>query len=517
MINMVQKQQIILDYFKKGLSIREISRQTNLHRKTISSHIEKYKRETGCSLVSCEGVIHPPKYDSSARKPRKLTSEIKTVLQGFIQSNEEKINNRKRKQCMCATDMHEELLKRGFDIGYTTVSQFVKSETQRRKEMFIKQHHLPAQSAEFDWGEVKLCIDGEWVKVFLAVFSLPFSNRRWAYLFWRQDMSSFLMAHVLFFIQIGGVPLRIVYDNMKTAVAKFSYRNHLKRPTEDLLKISTYYLFTPRFCNAYKGNEKGHVEKSVEFVRRRSFCLIDHFDSLEHANTHLAAEIKKINERKSDGHELTNLLRFETEQKQLTALPPAPYDFAISQTYKISKYSSIQVKNNHYSVPDFSPFSTVNVKVYPNKIRIYDLKGQFLAQHQRLLGKNKWSLTLEHYRLTLMRKPGAVTNSLALNQASSIVRDLFHSHFKDQPVEFLKMLNYLTEKSMSFDAIGPIIKSILNKAPHIQLSFDYIKCQLERTHQHSDPSKSDQNNKCQLSHSILNLCGQQLNDFQKLF
>ena len=47
MINIVQEQQIIPDYYRKRLSIGEISRQTGLHRKTIRVHIEKYKQETG--------------------------------------------------------------------------------------------------------------------------------------------------------------------------------------------------------------------------------------------------------------------------------------------------------------------------------------------------------------------------------------------------------------------------------------------------------------------------------------
>ena len=516
MINMVQKQQIILDYYKRGLSIREISRQTRLHRKTIKAHIEKYKQETGFDQLGCEGVVLPPEYDSSARKPRKLTEQIKAIIREFIQANERKVNNRMRKQCMCATDMHEELVNRGFDIGYTTVCQFVKTETHRRTEKFIKQHHAPGKSAEFDWGHCKLFIGGKLTKLNLAVFSLPYSNRRWSYLFDRQDTPSFLWAHVLFFKDIGGIPHEIVYDNMKTAVAKFSYNNRLKQPTTELLKLSTFHIFTPRFCNAYKGNEKGHVENSVEFVRRKSFCVDDHFDSLEHANKHLSYKVQQLNGRKSSGQELTNFQRFENEIKHLGALPASTYDIAVSDYYKVSKYSSIQVDNNQYSVPDFSSLSSVQAKVYPDRICIYNLQGQWLAQHQRLTGKNSWSLTLEHYRITLMRKPGAVANSMALNQASTLVKDIFYGHFQDRPVEFIKLLNYLSDNSISFDSVGSVIKIILDKAPHMKITFDYLKCQLEANRNSNDPPSSH-DQPCPLSKSILQSCGQQLNDYQTLF
>ena len=34
-----------------------------------------------------------------------------------------------------------------------------------------------------------------------------------------------------------------------------------------------YYQFGFRFCNVRKGNEKGHVERSVEYIRRKAFAL----------------------------------------------------------------------------------------------------------------------------------------------------------------------------------------------------------------------------------------------------
>lgn len=66
---------------------------------------------------------------------------------------------------------------------------------------------------------------------------------------WR--FSRMLDAHVKFFNVVGGVHKTIVYDNMKVAVAKFVSRTE-KEPTEELLKLSMYYGFKYRFCNAKK-------------------------------------------------------------------------------------------------------------------------------------------------------------------------------------------------------------------------------------------------------------------------
>jgi len=57
-----------------------------------------------------------------------------------------------------------------------------------------------------------------------------------------------------------------------------------KEPTEGLLRLSMYYQFSFRFCNVMRGNEKEHVERSVEYIRRKAFGLRDEFDSREQAN-----------------------------------------------------------------------------------------------------------------------------------------------------------------------------------------------------------------------------------------
>ena len=62
----------------------------------------------------------------------------------------------------------------------------------------------------------------------------------------------------------------MVYDSMKVAVRRFVGYG-AKEATAGLLSLSTYCLFRCRFCNVCRGNEKGHVEQSVEYVRRKSF------------------------------------------------------------------------------------------------------------------------------------------------------------------------------------------------------------------------------------------------------
>ena len=59
----------------------------------------------------------------------------------------------------------------------------------------------------------------------------------------------------------------MVYDNMRVAVV---FDEKEKKPTTALMRLSTFYKFEWRFCNARSGWEKGNVERSVDYVRGRA-------------------------------------------------------------------------------------------------------------------------------------------------------------------------------------------------------------------------------------------------------
>ena len=114
----------------------------------------------------------------------------------------------------------------------------------------------------------------------MAVFAFPFSKGRFAYLFHRQDTLAFMESHRNFFREVNGVPRCMVYDNMRVAVV---FDNREKRPTEALMRLSTFYRFSFRFYNARAGWEKGDVERSVDYVRKRTFTTCVDFGCMEEA------------------------------------------------------------------------------------------------------------------------------------------------------------------------------------------------------------------------------------------
>lgn len=320
---MIEKQQIVISHRRQGLSIRETAKRMKLSRKTVKRYLQQYDQERSDATEDL-GVISVPKYDSSNRIRTKLTKEVTDRIDDYLEQNAKKRNQGLSKQCMAGTDIHESLIALGHEIGYRTICKYIHSCKDKSKEIFIRQVYAPGSESEFDWGTVKLKLGGKWKKLKLAAFTLCYSNHRWAELYTREDTSSFLDAHVRYLNGLKGVPGTIVYDKMKVTVAKHTIKASDKKPTDALLKISSYYQFSFRFCNAAKGNEKGHVEKSVEYIRRKAFAEILEFDSLDQANEHLRKILDKLNSKSVKGTDGTIIEKLQQERQHFAAPPPVP-------------------------------------------------------------------------------------------------------------------------------------------------------------------------------------------------
>lgn len=450
MITLGQKIEILRMHFVEGLPKKQIARDLKVSKNTVKTYINHFleaKKELIAAGVSkyelIENMVEKPKYNSNNRSARVMTDEVKEIIRGFIRDNEIKRNTGNAKLCMTAQDMYDTLIEKGFSLSYASVAQYVQKykENEYTYEAFIKQKYEYGDVCEFDWGDVKLVIGGQNIRFRMAVFTMAKSNFRFAYLYNNENTQSFVDAHIKFFQYIGGVPKCMVYDNMKVAVAKFVGRTE-KEATEALKKLSVYYGFNYRFCNIRSGNEKGHVENSVDFVRRKAFSNMGTFDSTEHALQRLAERLEKYNNIKTkylSNQSPMDILNIE--KNYLVKLMPT-YSNCIDLTLRVDKLSTISYLQNRYSVPDFLVSKAVDVKVFIDKLEIF-YNDKLVTSHTRLYGNQEWSIDIMHYTKTLSRKPGALQGSLAFEQMNSSLKEIYHRFFKSQPKSFIELLELI--------------------------------------------------------------------------
>lgn len=493
MISLVQKQEIILSHFREGKSQWQIHRETGIARKTIRKYIKEYERKKQELMKEgvnkeeiIEEIVSKPKYDSSNRKRRVLTDEIIEKIDKYLKENEIKRSSGRKKQQMKAIDIHEALVDEGHEISYSTVCNYVREKKNKAKEAYIRQEYDFGEVVEFDWGHLKLNINGKVKNLHIAIFTTAKSSYRYAYIYPNQKMENFLDAHVKFINHVGGVYKTFVYDNMKQAVKKFVNKTE-KIPTEELLKLSLYYGFNFRFCNIRSGNEKGHVERSVEYIRRKAFALNDKFNSVEEANEHLIKKLFKLNSRKNNylnGKSPEDILK-EEKDYLLTIKPD--YDIARTKELRVNKYSVINIDQNKYSVPEDLVGKFTFVKIYPEKIKIY-YDNKLVATHKRSYENHSWSIKVEHYLKTLKKKPGAFHSSTARYQMAPELQNIYNNYYTNNTKDFIDLIQIIKENS--FSKVIEAIKK-LEKINKNTVSTDAIKMILNRKSEINQQSFTD--------------------------
>jgi len=466
MIGLVDKQKIIISHHREGKSQRQIERETGVNRKTIGKYIREYEEKKNI-LINSKGsdnteliadIVEKPKYDTSSRYKVKLTDAIISKIMFYLKQNEEKRATGRSKQQKKKIDILEALKEEQFDIGYTTVCNAITAIERKQREAYIRQEYSPGESAEFDWGEVKLIIAGKLKVLQMSVFTTAKGDYRSGDLYHSQKTECFLDTHANFFSEIEGSHKEMVYDNTRVAVAKFVGR-YEKEPTEALLKLSLYYGFKFRFCNNYRANEKGHVERSVEYIRRKIFSKKDEFASLEEARHFFKKELDRLNSRGqalNNGKSAHDMLALERDH----LLPQMPrYDTARTAEPRADKYSTIMVDGCHYSVPDSLVGQFVFVKIYPDRIICYhDTKE--VARHKRRYGKHAWSIDISHYVKTLKLKPGALKRSVAFSQVKPELKCIYQKYYRGHEKSFIELIELISIEGMDRikDAIATLAK-----------------------------------------------------------
>jgi transposase len=489
MMSMDTKQEITRRYFREGDSERKIARDLRINRKTVKGylvdHLKALQRaeDKDNQEILQDFVASPPTYDSSGRHKRKLNEEIKKLILEQVDENERKKREGLRKQIKRKIDIHQHVLSKGYHIGYTTVCNFIRNEAIAAREAFIRQDHLPGEECEFDWGEVRLIIGGEQKRVYLAAFTAACSNYRYGDLYSRQDTLAFMESHNDFIAHTGGVYHEMVYDNMRVAVAEFVGR-HEKEPTQALTNMAGWYQFRWRFCNVRRGNEKGHVERTIEVVRRKAFSDKDTFDTLEDARKHLASTFEKINNLPCPQTGKSPRQKLEEERPHLWKYPGTMECYQ-AEYLKVDKYATFSYGTNHYSVPDYLVGRMVEVKVYANQLKAY-YNNLPVCRQERQYCKYGWQIDIEHYLRTLTRKPGALHGSVALRQAPSEIKRVYEQFFRNQPQGFIEILLYCHNKNVSHQKLIKTVNELSHLCPK-DISVDKVIAMLGNQPSEADP------------------------------
>ena len=241
---------------------------------------------------------------------------------------------------------------------------------------------LAGEEAQVDWGSFGSIRIGRGVRPLSGfVMVLAYSRAIFALFTVDQTLESFLRGHVEAFQAWPGVARTLVYDNLRSAVlerAGTAIRFHPR-----LLELAGHYHFAPRPCTPYRANEKGKVERQIQYVRHaffaaRTFADVDDLnaqfrrwrDEIAHQRPHPEQRPRTVADVLAE------------EQPRLLPLPAHPFETNVMRPVVSGKTPYVRFDRNSYSIPHTHVRRPLTLLASPTIVRVVTGTEE-IARHPR--------------------------------------------------------------------------------------------------------------------------------------
>lgn len=366
-------------------------------------HVEKWRVGT---IASQLGVHHSTvKRVLSETGVTKDTILVqKSMIDPFIPFILEQL---KRFPNLTASRLYGMVVERGYPGGedhFRSLISFYRPKSPA--EAYLRLRTLAGEQGQVDWGHFGHMSIGDAKRPLMAfVMVLSYSRKVFLHFYLNARTENFLRGHELAFNYFSGVPRVALYDNLKSAV--LDRKGDAIRFNPTLLSFAAHYRFEPRPCAAYRGNEKGKVERSIRYIRDNFFAGRQ-YKSLADLNQQALtwcdnqASNRPCPEDKSKTvHEV-----FLEEQPRLIPLPDNPYPCNEVETVSVGKTPYARFDLNDYSVPHTHVRKALTVNATLDFVSILD-GVTVLAKHVRSYDKAKQIECDEHIKTLAERKRDA--------------------------------------------------------------------------------------------------------------
>ena len=339
-----------------------IARQLHVHRDTVRRVLREHK-------------VVPP--------GTPLRVSLVDPYRSFIRETLEKYPT------LAASRLHDMVCERGY-AGQASHFRHLVSTMRPRPpaEAYLRLRTLPGEQMQVDWAHFGQLQIGRARRPLMGfVMVLSYSRRVFLRFCLNAQMDSFLRGHVEAFIAFGGLARVLLYDNLKSVVLERV--GDAIRFNPEFLAFAKHYRFEPQPVGIARGNEKGRVERHIDFIRK-SFFAAREFADVDDLNAQARqwCEGRALDRPWPQDDALTVRQAFAAEQPRLLGLPAAGYALGQRLEVAVAKTPYVRFDWNDYTVPHTHVRRTLSVLADEQRVRIFDGITE-LANHPRSFDRHQ--------------------------------------------------------------------------------------------------------------------------------
>ena len=354
----------ILTLHKSGHSHREIARLTGVHRETVGKHV---------AAAVGENRPNPPTgSEAGSPGPRSVCHVHHELIVAKLAAG------------LSTQRIYQDLVSEaGFTASYWSVRRYVAQLTNSLPLPFRRIETPPGEEAQVDFGTGAWVMDAAGQRRRPWIFRIVLSHSRKAYseAVWRQTTDNFIACLENAFQRFGGVPRRLVIDNLKAAVPQADWYDPEIHPK--LRSFAVHYGTAVLPTRPYMPRHKGKVESSVKYVKNNGLQGRS-FASLTEQNAFLDEWEQSVADTRIHGTTKRQVqAQFAAERASLLPLPVDRFPCYREALRAVHRDGHIEVAGAFYSVPPEYVTSRVWARWDSRLVRVFNQRSEQIALHAK--------------------------------------------------------------------------------------------------------------------------------------
>jgi len=399
----VNIQQTILTLHQQGWSGRKIARELDLDRGTVSRYLRQgAKPALAPSDPGVAAGSKPANVPAGSQAPDNSKPAIVptgSAEQGLAQgASARPLQPGRGSQCEPWRPQIQAMVQRGLSAqriyqdlvaelqfvgGYDSVRRFVRRLRPTLELPFRRMECAAGEEAQIDFGQGAFIVEnGKRRRPHLFRLVLSHSRKGYSEATWRQTTESFIRAMENSFLHLGGVPARLIIDNLKAGVSRADWFDPEINPK--VAEFCRHYGTVIMPTKPATPRHKGKVEAGVKYVQNNALKGRT-FESLAQQNRFLAEWEKNVADTRIHGTTKQQVGRVfeQVEKPKLLPLPASLFPSFEEAQRSVHPDGHIELARAYYSVPPEYTGHRVWVRWESRLVRVFNTRMEPIAVHAR--------------------------------------------------------------------------------------------------------------------------------------